>query len=135
MAHVVGDIKEIVCQHTLGEFRFWAKANESFTLIPGGLMNNDDANQVTSNGISINQKNRSRWSIEGPISVDFNAEDTLSILMNLSEHPDEGVWTFSHVSGAIWKGTGTIVGEISADTNTGQLTLKVSGGGKLEKIN
>ena len=45
--YVGGDIEEIVCKHaTLGEFRFQAKSNESFTLDPGGLRSNDDANEM-----------------------------------------------------------------------------------------
>jgi len=132
--YIGGDILEIVCQHTLGEFRFAPKANESFTLDSGGLRVNDDASQITGQGTAIYQKNRVRWSAEGPVAVDPISGNEFDNLPKLAGHPDEGVWTFTHVSGTIWKGTGTVVGDLQPDTNTAQMTLKVSGSGILEKI-
>jgi hypothetical protein len=37
-------------------------------------------------------------------------------------------------NGAIYKGKGAPVGDIATDSNAGTLTLKVAGGGILEKI-
>ena len=129
-----GDILEIVCQHTLGEFRFAAKSNEDFNIDFGGIRTNDDANQITGDGQAIYQKNRVRWMLEGPVAVALKDGQTLNDLNKLSEHPDEGTWTISHISGVIFKGKGTIVGDLQASTNTAQMTLKVSGGGRLEII-
>lgn len=127
-----GDILEIVCQHTLGEFRFQAKSNEAFTLDPGGVRTNDDANQITGGGQMIAQKNRVRWSMEGPIAVDFVSDNELKNLRELAAHPDLGTWTISHISGTIYKGQGTVVGDLNADTNAAQMTLKVAGSGVME---
>lgn len=133
--YIGGDILEVVCSHpSLGDFRFQPKANESFTLDPGGIRNNDDANAVTGAGTLISQKNRVRWSLEGPIAVDMISGNELDRLPALAESPDPGVWTITHISGAIYKGTGEYVGDIQADSNTAQMTIKVSGGGKLEKL-
>jgi len=129
-----GDILEIVCQHTLGEFRFATKSNEDFNIDEGGIRVNDDANQITGNGQAIWQKNRVRWMVEGPIAVDFNAGTEQNTLNNLAEHPDEGTWTITHISGTIWKGKGKPVGDLQPSTNTAQMTLKISGGGKLERL-
>lgn len=130
-----GDILEIVCSHpTLGEFRFSPKANESFTFDPGGVRTNDDASQITGNGQGIYQKNRVRWSIEGPIAVDFTSGNEMENLPKLAESSEEGVWTISHISGNIWKGKGIVVGDLQPDTNAATMTLKVSGSGKLEKL-
>lgn len=129
-----GDILEIVCQHTLGEFRFQAKSNEAFTLDPGGIRTNDDANQVTGGGQMIAQKNRVRWSMEGPIAVDFASDNELKNLRELAGHPDLGTWTISHISGTIYKGQGTVVGDLNADTNAAQMTLKVAGSGVMEVL-
>ena len=136
MANFIGgDVLEAVCTHpTLGDFRFQAKSNEAFTLDPGGIRNNDDANAVTGSGELISQKNRVRWSLEGPVAVDFLSENELNGLTSLAESPEPGVWTLTHISGLISKGKGEIVGDLQADTNTAQMTLKVSGGGRLEKI-
>lgn len=131
---IFGDVDEVVCQHTLGEFRFSPKANESFTVDKGGIRANDDASQVTSNGQMMSQLNRVRWSFEGPIAVDTISDNELTNLATLSAHPDLGTWTFSLLSGAIYKGKGRPVGDLQADSNAGTMTLKVAGGGQLEKI-
>lgn len=135
MANFIGgDILEIVVQHTLGEFRYQAKSNESFTLDPGGVRTNDDAGQITGSGTAILQKNRVRWSLEGPIAVDPISNNEFDSLAKLAEHSEQGVWTITHISGTIYRGTGTVVGDLAVDTNSAQMTLKVSGSGKLEKI-
>jgi hypothetical protein len=131
---IFGDVDEIVCQHTLGEFRFFPKSNESFTIDRGGIRANDDANQVTSNGQNMPQLNRVRWSVEGAIAVDTVSDNELNNLERLASHPDDGTWTFSLITGTVYKGTGRPVGDQQYDTNAGTMTLKVSGGGKLEKI-
>lgn len=127
-----GDITEIVCKHPdLGDFRFQTKSNESYTMDRGGYRNNDDANQITGGGQAIFQKNRVRWSFEGPVMVDFTSGSTVE---NLAESSVDGVWVITHISGAIYQGKGQIVGDLQPDTNTAQMSLKASGGGKLEKI-
>lgn len=135
MAFIGGDLTEIKCSHPeLGDFKFDPKANESFTIDRGGFTSNDDAAAVTSSGAMIDQINRKRWSVEGPIAVDQKNRTEQDALDALSAHPEPGVWIFSHISGAIYKGTGKPVGDQQTDSNTSQLTLKVSGGGKLDKI-
>lgn len=131
---IFGDVTEIVCQHTLGEFRFYPKSNESFTFDKGGIRANDDANQVTANGQNMNQLNRMKWSVEGVIAVDVVSDAELTNLESLSSHPDDGVWSYSLISGTIYKGKGRPVGDQQYDSNAGTMTLKVSGGLKLEKI-
>lgn len=135
MGYIGGDIIEVVISHpTLGDFRFSPKANEAFTYDPGGIRNNDDKNGVTGNGQMISQKNRVRWSIEGPVAVDLISDNELSALPALAASPDASVVTTTHISGDIRKGTGEYVGDIEVDTNTAQLKMKLSGGGELEKI-
>lgn len=133
--YIGGDIIEAVCNHpTLGDFRFQAKANESFTLDPGGIRNNDDASGVTGAGEMIQQKNRVLWSLEGPVAVDLMSGNEIDNLPKLAESSEAGTWTLTHISGTIFKGKGVPVGDLQIDTNTAQMTLKVAGGGKLEKI-
>lgn len=127
-----GDITEIVCKHpSLGTARFQTKSNESYTMDRGGIRNNDDANQVTGGGQGIYQKNRVRWSFEGPVLVDLNSDATAE---ELAESSEEGTWVISHISGAIYQGKGMIVGDLQPDTNTSQMSLKLAGGGKLELV-
>ena len=135
MKFVGGDITEIACNHpTLGDFRFYPKANESFTLDPGGIRNADDANNVTGDGSAIWQKNRVLWSMEGPIAVDLLGAKEMTDVPKLMESSEEGTWTVTHISGAIWRGTGMPVGDFNVDSNSVNSTLKVAGGGKMEKI-
>lgn len=131
---IFGDVQEIVCQHTLGEFRFSPKSNESFTFDKGGFRANDDANQITADGQMMSQLNRVRWSVEGPIGVDTISDNELDNLAKLSKHPDLGVWTFALISGTIYKGKGRPVGDQQLDSNAGTMTLKVAGSNQLEKI-
>lgn len=129
-----GDITEVVCKHpSLGDFRFQTKSNESYTMDKGGYRNNDDSNQITGGGQAIYQKNRVRWSFEGPILEDLtNNEKSLE---ELAESSEEGTWIFTHINGSIWQGKGTVVGDLQTDTNNVQKAMKIAGGGKLEPVN
>lgn len=128
-----GDVTEIVCQHTLGEFRYAPKSNESGTKDIGGIRANDDANQVTASGQNMIQLNRVKWSFEVPIAVDADGSTEKSI-SDMAKHPDDGVWSISYINGQINKAKGRPVGDIQSDTNAGTMTLKISGGGEMEKI-
>ncbi|HMI03725.1 MAG TPA: hypothetical protein VK541_14675 [Pedobacter sp.] len=133
--YIAGDLTEIVCSHpTLGDFRFEPKANERFTIDRGGIRSNDDANSITGGGNNIDVMTRVRWSVEGPMAEDLVTDSDAEALNDLAGSPEPGVWTFTHISGAIYKGTGKPVGDMNSDTNTAQRTLKVAGGGRLEKI-
>jgi|TARA_R110000822_G_scaffold259530_2_gene384671 hypothetical protein len=130
-----GDILEITCNHpTLGSFKFATKSNESYTLDPGGFRSNDDANMVTGDGQFIDQVNRVRWSFEGPIQADFLSGNELENLPLLAESGDLATWTFVLISGITMRGNGKHVGDIQVDSNNAQLTVKLAGGGKLEKL-
>lgn len=130
-----GDLIEITCNHpTLGNFVFGTKSNESYTLDPGGRRSNDDANLVTGNGDFIDQINTVRWSFEGPLMADFSSNNEMKNIPLLAESSDLGTWTFTHISGVIWRGKGKFVGDFQIDTNTAQITAKLAGGGKLEKL-
>jgi len=130
-----GDLIEITCNHpTLGSFSFATKPNESYTLDPGGFRSADDANMVSGNGTFIDQVNRVRWSFEGPLTADFVSNLEIENLPELAASAELGTWTFSHISGVVWRGKGKFVGDLQVDTNTAQITAKISGGGKLEKL-
>tara|TARA_R110002049_G_scaffold64570_1_gene170192 strand:+ start:1046 stop:1453 length:408 start_codon:yes stop_codon:yes gene_type:complete len=135
MQYSGGDLIEITCNHpTLGSFSFATKSNESYTLDPGGFRSNDDANMITGNGVFIDQTNRVRWSFEGPIMTDFVSNNEILNLPELASSSELATWTFTHITGTIWRGKGKFVGDIQVDTNTAQLTAKIAGGGKLEKL-
>lgn len=133
--YIGGDILEIVCKHpTIGEIRFQPKSGESFNIDAGGFRSGDDAQAVTGSGAPIRTINNSRWSVEGPIAVDPLSGNELKNLPLLSASPVSGTWTITHISGKIWKGLGFPVGDLVIDASTAQMTLKISGGGKLEEL-
>jgi hypothetical protein len=129
-----GDCVEITCVHLNTTYRFSPKANETFNTDRGGVRVNDDASQVTANGQIMRQLNRVRWMVDGPIAADSISGYEENALELMSASPALGVWQFSYANGAILVGTGSPVGDIQYDSNSGQINLKVSGGGKLEKV-
>lgn len=129
-----GDLLEITCQHTLGDYRFSPKSGEDFTIDSGGIRANDDDGQVTSDGQMISQLNRKLWSIEGVIAVDLKSQYESDAISEMSGHPDLGVWTFVHISGLVQKGKGRPVGDIKPATNEATMSIKIAGGGKLETL-
>jgi hypothetical protein len=135
MAFIGGDVLEVACTHpTLGSFRFSPKAAEAFNLEKGGIRNTDDNTGVTGQGQSIWIKNRNRWNADGPVAVDMVSDNEMLNLDALAASPVEGTWTFTMIGGAIYKGTGNVVGELKVDTNTASMPLKIQGSGQLELI-
>lgn len=133
--YIGGDILELVCKHPqLGEFRFEVKANETFNVDPGGYRSNDDSNAISGGGTMIDQINRVRPSMEGPVTVDPISGNEQENLPLLAASPVPGVWTLTHISGTVWKMTGKPVGDLVADTNTAQIPLKVAGSKTIEKL-
>lgn len=130
-----GDLIEITCNHpTLGNFNFATKSNESYNLDKGGNRSNDDSNMIAGDGTFIDQINKVRWKFEGPIVVDFSTGIQEDALTDLSESAELGTWTFTHISGTIWRGKGKPVGDLSSDTNTAQIAVVIAGSGKIEKL-
>lgn len=130
-----GDILEISYKHpTLGTGTWFPKSAEDSTVDPGGLRSNDDANMITANGQFIDQINRVRWSFEGAVAWDMVINDELNQARALASNPILADWTFTHINGTVWGGKGKPVGDINGNTNTAQISIKISGGGQLTKI-
>lgn len=135
MAAVGGDITEVTFNHpTLGSGIIFPKAAEDSTYDLGGFRENDDVNMIDGGGNMISQLNRARWSFEVPVAWDMNDAATLEKITELSASPVHAEWTFSHINGTVYGGTGKPVGDLQGNGNAGTFTLKVSGGGKLKKI-
>jgi hypothetical protein len=130
-----GDLKEVTYNHpTIGTGRFFPKANEDSTFDLGGFRGEDDANLLDGGGRNIRKLNRARWSLETPASWDMNISDELTQLKKLAGDPVEAEWTFEHINGTVWAGTGSPVGDIQGNGNAGTVDIKISGGGELVKI-
>lgn len=136
MSAVGGDIIEVTYNHpTLGTGTLFPKSNEDSTYDVGGFRSNDDANMVDGGGNFIDQLNRQRWSFELVVAWDKDlSPDTLTAISNLSESPELAEWTFTHINGTVYGGTGKPVGDIQGSGNAATISFKVAGGGKLTTI-
>lgn len=131
---VGGDITEITVNHpTLGGHVFNPKANVDSNHDLGGYASNDDANSITANGTNIAILNRKRWMFEVEVENDNQTNEDLEFAQSLSDSPEDGDWTFTHINGTVYSGNGRPVGDLQANGNSATFTLKVSGGGKLKK--
>lgn len=135
MGAIGGDILEITYNHPKhGSGTIFPKAAEDSTINLGGLRSADDANMVTGNGEMIDQMNNTRWSVETVVAWDMNVRAELEKLNDLAGDPVPASWTFTHVSGVIYGGSGKPVGELGGNGNQATFQLKVAGGGKLKKL-
>jgi hypothetical protein len=131
---VGGDINEITYQHPeLGNGRFFPLANQGNTFDPGGIRTSDDEGGIAGNGELVLQKNRIRSSFEVIIVNDMNIREDARIAQSISESSALATFTFALINGTVWRGQGTIVGDIKTDVNTTQMSLKFAMG-TLEKI-
>lgn len=135
MSFVGGDIIEITCNHpTLGSYTFFPKSGEDSTYDHGGFRSDDDENGLAGNGQMIDKMNRKRWFFEAVIANDQNNNLEDEAINALAASPEPGDWTITHANGSVYGGKGKPVGDIQTNANAATFPLKVSGGGKMEKI-
>ncbi len=89
---------------------------------------------VDGSGEMIDKMNRKRWSAEMTVAWDNNNRQELEKVTALAESQVPATWTISHVSGAVYKGTGKPVGDLKGNGNAATFPLKIAGGSKLKKI-
>lgn len=132
MAATGGDVLEITYNHpTLGSGTIYPKAKEDNTLNHGGLRSEDDENGLDGSGRMIDKMSRQRWSFEGVIAWDNNIAKELEAVIKMAKSPLEADWTFTHVSGQVYGGTGKPVGNLNGALSAATFQLKVAGGGDL----
>ena len=126
MSALAGDLIEASVSHPiLGSHIFYPKSNESVNRDPGGIRVNDDANQITAVGMIV-QMNRVRGYMEFTVASDDNIRKDADFVAELMASPENGEWTFSHITGVTYGGTGRPVGDIQPDLNAGTFTMKVA---------
>lgn len=132
---VGGDIVEISYNHpTLGSGIFFGKANEDSTFDTGGIRTDDSADGIDGGGNAIYKKTRTRWGFECTISWDDNVKQEIQKLSNLAGSAVEAVFTVSWINGSVYKGSGTMVGDIKGSGMNATIPVKFAGGGILAKI-
>lgn len=135
MAAIGGDIIEVRASHPeLGDFVFFPKSGESFTLDPGGFMTDDSDNGIAGDGSGIYIKTQKRWSLEGVAKWDMNVSNEFEFYRALEESNIETDFTFTSSNGTVWGGKGMPVGGNQGDMGAATFSMKLSGGGRCTKI-
>lgn len=122
---VHGDVVELTWSNSdLGSGRFFPKAGEGNTFDPGGVRNSDEQMGIAGNGDLMVTKNRVRGSFEIVCENDTVIRNDAQVAADLSESSALTTWTVRLINGSVFKGTGTIVGDITPDINAGTFTIK-----------
>jgi len=127
---VGGDIVEITFNHpssNIGSGVFAAKSGEGNTYDTGGFRTEDDANSVTGSGSPIWKKNRKMGFFQIVVENDMNVNQNLEKIALMAAHPVPAEWTFTVINGAVYKGSGKPVGDITGNINDATVPLKVAG--------
>jgi hypothetical protein len=131
---IAGLFTEVFCQHSIvGNRKLDLKSGESTELDRGGLRIADDENNRTASGGLILQYENKQPYIQFTCAVDGDVEDYVNNIIkeSMNELPN---WTLTHVSGDIYVGFGTIVGDVKPDRYAGTLQIKVAFEGDLLRI-
>jgi hypothetical protein len=135
MSVVGGDIIEATYNHpTIGTGVLLPKADEDSELDLGGFRSSDEEKGIDGGGNMIDTMTRSRWGASMVIAGDLNTREDLEKLVALAESPVLAVWTITHISGAIYRGSGKPVGDIKEAMKNATIQLKIAGGGKCVKL-
>lgn len=134
-----GDLVEVTCNHpVLGDYKFFAKADEDHSYDLGGIRNADEKQNVDGGGRNIKKMTRGRWSVEFVPSWDATGDaktNELQALADLAASPNDGTWTFASLNGSVYQGLGSPVGDFVGKGTDGTIdSVKIAGGGVLKKI-
>jgi len=129
MAKGGGDILEVSYKHpTLGQGVLAVKSDEDSELDLGGFRTADDEKSIASNGEDIPVMTRSRWSATFVMAPDFTTAADQQAVTDMAGNAVPAEWTITHITGAIYRGTGRPVGDVKAAFKAGTIQLKISGG-------
>lgn len=132
---VSGDITEITFNHPkVGSGTLYPKAAEDSEFDTGGFRSADDASAIVGSGKRINKLNRVCWMLSTTVGWDMNDAEELEKLTELAGEPEEAQWTISHANGSVYGGSGSVVGDVKGNGNTGLIPLKLQGSDKMKKI-
>lgn len=132
---VGGDITEITFNHpTLGSGVLFVKSDEDSELDLGGYRSADEEKGIATNGDMIDTMTLSRWMASATLASDLTDANHLKKVTDMASHPLPASWSVSHISGAVYRGNGKPVGDVKQAVKGSTLPLKISGGGKMEKI-
>jgi len=123
---IAGIFTEVFCQHSIvGNNKFDLKSGETTEVDRGSFRITDDENNRTASGKLILQYENKTPYIQFTCAVDGVIEDYIQDLIKQSSNELPN-WTLTHISGDIYVGIGTIVGDVKPDRNAGTVQLKVA---------
>lgn len=101
---------------------------ETSNVILGGFQN-DDNGKVGGNGTLIISKERKPGSLQITVANNMGAADPqFEFCQRVQNSLNESTFTFSYHNGAVYSGSGTIVGEVTLDTKASTFSFKVASG-------
>ncbi len=126
-----GDLLTVKYTHgTVGSREFNIKGGENADQDLGGL-----SSEVMVNGLGNGHKSLSRkpWSLEN-VMHEIESKGDQEFLQSIQDDPDMCVITWSHIGGDVYKGKGTITGDLKHGLKDGYASLTLQGVGKAEQI-
>jgi hypothetical protein len=131
MSTIAGYYTEVFCQHSIvGNRKFDLKSGEDSELDRGGQRLVDDENNRTASGKLILQYENKMPYIQFTCVVDGKTENYIQDMI-VASNEELGTWTLTHISGRVYTGVGTIVGDVKPNANNGTVQLKVMFEGEL----
>lgn len=122
-----GSLVDITCNHPdLGVFSFDPYGSEDSTYMKGGVVSDDDDTAITGNNKIVNKQTLMRDSFSAT-AAGSPGDLTLENLQSLGGAINPGVWTFTNINGTIYKITGWIVGQMTANGMDSKIPFKVAG--------
>ncbi len=123
---IAGLFTEVFCQHSIvGNQKFDLKSGEDSEVDRGGFRITDDGNNRTASGQMILQYENNMPYIQFTCAVDGDIEDYIQDLIKESM-TELANWTLTHISGDVYVGVGTVVGDVKPNRNAGTLQIKVA---------
>ena len=129
-----GDVVEVSFSNAnVGSGFFYVVAGEDSTFVPGGY-ENDDNSAINGAKQLLITKTLKPGTCEFVASNDMNNDppdvDTAKALQN---DLTDTVWTIAHSNGNTYKGSGVIVGSLSASGKDSKFTIKLASGSGFTK--
>lgn len=135
MSVIAGFIQEITFNHpTVGSGVLFTIQDSDATIDTGGIRSADEMGGVDTGSRMIDQKSLNRWMVSCEISNSLTATQEAEKLAAIAASTEEAEFTFSHISGIVYRGKGQIVGDIAPNLTSAKMAVKFSGGGTLARI-
>ena len=126
-----GDLLSIKFIHpTVGSREYNVKGGENADQDLGGY-----SAEIQVNGLGNGHKSLSRkpWALES-VMIEIDEAGDQQFLQNIQNNPVMGIITWNHINGEIWKGKGTIEGDLKKGLKDGYASVTLKGVGIAEQI-